>query len=258
MRATIRLLWRHGWLVILFTLTLLLISVLPAPSHAQSRSIVVDRRDGVITIQPNGNVEFVETWQVRFIGGPFRQGFREIPLNRATGIGGWQVSEAGVPLQPARSGEQPGTFVTTSSGSGEKVTWYFRNPAGNETRTFTLRYVVAGALRIYDDGDQFFWKFIEQDREYPIRAAQVRVLLPQNFSQADLLAGTYFNGQPVRNQEIIDGRTVLFTGGPFDPGDEWEVRVQFPHGVVTATPHHGRCGMTLRPPSIWAHSRQPR
>lgn len=88
MRATIRLLWRHGWLVILFTLTLLLISVLPAPSHAQSRSIVVDRRDGVITIQPNGNVEFVETWQVRFIGGPFRQGFREIPLNRATGIGG--------------------------------------------------------------------------------------------------------------------------------------------------------------------------
>jgi len=139
MQATIQLLWRRGWLAILFALTLMLISVLPAPSHAQSRSVVVDRRDGVITIQQNGDVEFVETWQVRFIGGPFRFAFREAPLNRS--------------------------------------------PAGDERHTFTLRYVVEGALQIYEGG-----------------------------------------------------RTVLFTGETFDPGNEWEVRVQFPHGVVTATP----------------------
>ena len=118
MKVTTQLLWRRGWLAILCALTVVILSLPTAPSHAQSRSVVVDRRDGVITIQQNGDVEFVETWQVRFIGGPFRLAFREIPLNRATGIGGWQVSEAGVPLQPAPSGEQPGTFVVTSSGSG--------------------------------------------------------------------------------------------------------------------------------------------
>ena len=65
------------------------------PAFAQGQEVVVERRDGTLEVQLNGDVRVAETWQVQFIGGPFRFAFRAIPLNRVYDITDWAVSENG-------------------------------------------------------------------------------------------------------------------------------------------------------------------
>ena len=71
--------------------SVLLFAVLPlaTPVAAQSKSVVVERRDGDIIILENGDVQVIETWKTRFIGGPFRFAFRVIPLSRVEAIDSW-------------------------------------------------------------------------------------------------------------------------------------------------------------------------
>jgi len=206
---------------------------LVTPAHGQERQVVVQRRDGRMEVATNGDVRVVETWQVRFVGGPFRFAFRSIPLNRVDAITDVRVAEPGQAFRES-SGENAGTFEV-DQGSEVTITWYF-SPTSNSTRTFVLEYTLRGALRIYPDGDQIFWKFIEADREYPIQASRVLVSLPADFRPEQLTGADYLNGTPVGGMRTVDSRTVEFRGGPFGPGDEWEIRAQFPHGVVTANP----------------------
>src|SRR5919199_1310350 len=72
-----------------------LVAIATDTAQAQSKSVVVARRDGDVTIRSNGDMDFVETWQVNFIGGPFRFAFRGIPLDRLEGITNLGVTEGG-------------------------------------------------------------------------------------------------------------------------------------------------------------------
>ncbi len=65
------------------------------PSQAATKSVEVTRRDGDVTIDTRGDMHFVETWQVQFIGGPFHFAYRGIEHSRLDSIGEWGVSEGG-------------------------------------------------------------------------------------------------------------------------------------------------------------------
>lgn len=212
---------------ILFVLFALSASV----AYAQNKSVVVERRDADMTIHADGSVDVVETWVVNFQGGPFRFAFRSIPFNRISSLAFQGVSENGS-LYDLSGSETPNTYTVKSAYGERTVTWYFP-PATNETRTFELRYTLYDALRIYDDGDQFWWKFVESDRGYPILASHVTVRLPSEFSTGELAATTYENGLETGGGKIVDGRTIEFNGGPFADGLEWEIRAGFPHGIAT-------------------------
>jgi uncharacterized membrane protein len=211
------------------------LSALAPPVRAQDHAVVVERRDGDVTIARNGDVRLVETWTVRFIGGPFHDAFRAIPLTRVEGIDGWGVAENGQAFGNGPNGAGERYFVVDNGGNQSKITWYF-SPTTDQTRTFTLSYTLHGALRIYGGGDQFFWKFVESDRQYPLNAARVIVHLPAAFPADRIRATTYLNGhEHASGARRINGDTISFQGGPFAPGQEWEIRTQFPHGAVTAT-----------------------
>jgi len=212
------------FLCLLFALTL-------HGAHAQDKAVEVERRDADMTINADGTVNVVETWVVNFQGGPFRYAFRSIPFNRISGLEFQGVSENGTPYARADT-EQPNTYRVEFDQDGRAIYWYFE-PATNETRTFQLRYTLHDALRIYDDGDQFWWKFIEDERGYPIQAARVTVHLPAEFPPDEIVAATYKNGRAADGARVVNGRVVEFNGGPFADGVEWEIRVQFPRGVVT-------------------------
>ena len=204
------------------------------PAAAQARSVVVDRRDADMRIEPNGDVQVRETWQVRFIGGPFRFAFRSIPLNRVEAITDWGVSEGAQPYGEAAD-QKPATFTLSADKASRTITWYFE-PTSDGARTFALAYTLHGALRIYPAGDQFFWTFVESDRQYPITASQVTVSLPASFPLDALRTQTYMKTVEAGAGRIVDGRTVAFTGGPFASGAGRETRVQFPHGAISAAP----------------------
>ncbi len=220
---------------IALSLVLALLTLLIAPvAFAQEKSVTVERRDGNYTIATDGTVQVIETWRVRFSGGPFRFAFRSIPLNRVQDIDGWGVSESGRTYRQA-SGEAPGTFTLLSENNERKITWYF-DQTSDATRMFELRYTLHGALRIYPDGDQLFWKFIESDRAYTIEAARVLVTLPGSFRADQIRNTTYLNAaEETETSRTLSATTVEFVGGPFPSDTEWEIRTTFPHGVVTST-----------------------
>ena len=215
-------------------LILLLYLLAFAPvATAQSKSVEVERRDGRMAIQQNGDVQVTETWEVNFIGGPFHFAFREIPLNRVNDITDWKVSENGQ-AYTEESSESSNTFSVTNSDNGRKITWYFPDTT-EATRTFQLSYTLHGAVRVYPDGDQFWWKFIESGRQYTIKSSHVTVTLPGSFAADQLRATSYSGSAETGGAQVVDGQTVEFTGGPFATDTEWEVRTQFPHGAITAS-----------------------
>lgn len=198
----------------------------------QSQSVVVERRNGDITVLRNSDIEVVEKWEVRFVSGSFHKAFRTIPLKQGSSITGWQISEGDRFYRQSDSG-QAHTFDVVQRGDEASITWYFPHTA-NATRTFNLQYTIRGALRIYPDGDQLYLTFIEADRSYPITSSRVIVHLPETFAADQIKLATYQNRRESYGTRIIDGQTVMFSGGPFAPGAAWEIRAQFPHGVVTA------------------------
>lgn len=82
--------------VVRLNLTLLLLFFLTAcvsTTESRSKSVVVEQRNGDITVLRNGDIQVKETWDVRFTQGSFQKAFRTIPLKSGSSISGWQVSE---------------------------------------------------------------------------------------------------------------------------------------------------------------------
>src|SRR5919199_5012755 len=156
--------------LLLSLVCLCMLVVWEGPAYAQGQSVVVTRRDADVRIATNGDVQVRETWQVRFAGGPFHFAVRAIPLVLEERISGWGVSENGQAYRAA-SGGQPGTFQLDNTKRQSKITWYFA-PTRDAGRTFVLTYTLRGALLIIRGSDQFYWKFVESDRQYTIEASQ--------------------------------------------------------------------------------------
>lgn len=215
------------------SLLLFLLLTLVACTASDEPQPLVNRRDGDITILKNGDIEVVETWEVAFPGATFTRAFRTIPLREGTAVTNWQVFE-GEERYRQNSSQRKYTFDILQEDDAVTVNWYYP-PSINRTRTFQLHYTIQNALFVYPEGDQIFLKFIEADRGYTINASRVTVHLPQRFAAEQLLAETYLNRNPGQGARIIDGQTVEFTGGPFAPGEEWEIRAQFPQGAVATS-----------------------
>ena len=153
---------------------LLVTASLVSPVVAQSKSVEVPRRDAEITILPNGDVQVVETWEVKFTGGPFTSAYRSIPLNKVDNIDGWSVTDEEHQYRQVGKGssKEPYTLEYTIGDGQMKATWFY--PATtDQVRTFKVGYTLHGALRIDPAGDEFNWKFIEADQRQSISKSAV-------------------------------------------------------------------------------------
>jgi uncharacterized membrane protein len=204
-------------------------------AYAQSKSVVVPSRDADITIETNGDMNFDETWVVQFIGGSFSFAYRCIEQGKYNAIRNWGVSQDGVEYTQSSSG-RAGTFELYTENNQDCIKWHFA-PTTNARRTFQLRYTVVGGLRIYPGGDQFFWNFIESDRQYTINSSTVTLHIPGHATPDQIKASAAENlAERASDARVVDGNTVVFSGKNFTPGDLWTLRAQFPHGIVNAQP----------------------
>lgn len=221
-----------GAIVIVVILAALSASV----ALAQDKTLRWDRYDVNITVQNNGDLAVEETEEITFTGGSFHFGYRAIPLDRVEKITDLQILERRgdrLIAYKASTGKGEYTFTTNVDDSGNlAIYWYFPYTQ-NSTHTYIIRYVVKGGLRIYDDGDQVWWKAVPADRNFPVLASQVKVTLPATFNTDQLKYESY--GVDT-NAYSPNGSTVIFTANDIAGGEELEVRVQFPHGIVQAQP----------------------
>ncbi len=190
----------------------------PAPASAQSKTFVWERLDVEITVLENGDFLVQETQVIQFTSGTFTFGYRAIPAQRLNSIGDVRVWEDG---QPCR--------VSVTKEEGEyRIRWEMNAPRSDSRHIYIVRYLVHGGLRYYDGGDQLWWKAVFPDRSFPVLASTVTVRLPEGAVAEK--AAAYFAEATVSG---IGTNTVVFTAQEvLDPGQEMEVRVQFPHGVV--------------------------
>ena len=225
---------RRLWILLIGALLVGLVSVTTTAVLAAEKSIVWEEFNADITVNQDGTFDVAEEQAIRFFDGTFSFGYRNIPKANLGEITDWAIVDAsGNTYRQAPGGKEPYTFVVQDVGDEYVVNWYF--PPRSDPETYTLYYRVHDGLRYYPDGDQVWWKAVYGDRSFPVQSSQVRVLLPPG-AQVDNYAA-YINGDDaagqVTGQILNDGRTALFqTQNWLQAGEELEVRVQFPHGVV--------------------------
>lgn len=235
---------RIRWTV-LVCLALLFVAAVPfaAPAltpavQAQDKTLVWQNFDVDLRVNSDGTFTVEEHQTIRFTSGSFTAGYRDITINNFSFIDEWALTDdAGNVYSQANSGGTPYTFLIEENSRNYVMRWYFP-PTANTTVTYNLRYTVHDGLRYYDGGDQLWWKAIFSDRSFPVLDGQVRVVMPQAASIQEWAA--YINGADARDSAsaalIEGGQAVTFDlDRRLDPGEEFEVRVEFTPNVVDGT-----------------------
>ena len=198
-----------------------------------------------MTLLENGDMEVVETQVLNFSGEPFTFGFGTILTGSAgnnDGISNIQVRE-GDQIYERSSSERPYTFNVDESRDEVRIDWYFPPALGQQIYTFS--YTIHGGVIVGTDepgsGDQIFWKAIPSDHPGRIQNSTVTIHLPAGVEpQRDIDDGSYlveglaaWDENLVETQVSDDGRTLSYKlTQPLLSGQPFEVRVQFPHGIL--------------------------
>jgi len=165
----------------------LLLLALVAPAHAQ-RTMVIERFDARITVNPDGSIDVVETISPRF-SGTWNGIYRTIPIKYRTPQGfNWSVR---IELQRVTDGSgQP--LRTEASRERHYAKYQIWVPgAVNATRTVVLSYRVHNALRFFENHDELYWNVTGDEWEVPIEAATADIHLPAG---AEAVRAIAFNG----------------------------------------------------------------
>jgi uncharacterized membrane protein len=136
--------------------------------------------------------------------GMFEGANRDIPLQRGEAIGDVVVSENGtdyVPGAPTALGStaDPGSFGVEERKSMVRVVWHYR--AGDEQRTFVIRYRVTGAAVIYDDVVDVNWKAWGDQWDVSVGSVEAELRYPGTAAPGEV----YVFGHPA----TVDGNTTL-------------------------------------------------
>lgn len=245
---------RFPWVFILCFLLaacfLILASLSPIPTSAQDEEMLWERLDVEIVVLPDGDFWVHETHVIRSVSGGIDYIIFKIPANHLTSISDVQAWKDGQPCATGYElGQSPPCEVRVDSdpdvGFGSYQEWYtvfldFSSSPSSTRRTCEVRYRVHGGLRYDKSGDQLWWKAVRADyRLSLVQSSRVTVHLPEG-AVAQKTAVCFADATQVCFADTavsgIGTSTVVFEApGTLAPGQELEVRVQFPHGVVAGS-----------------------
>jgi hypothetical protein len=218
-------------------LLVLVLAAVPA-ALAQTQSLYWERFDVDIAVQDDGNLLVTESQTINFTSGAFHEGFAELSTTNTDGITDVTLSENGQPYDRRSSSccLDEGEYAVEDTGSGSLQVIWNMGRTQNETRTFELSYVVRGAIRRYDEGNEFQWNAIPPGmRDFDVRASTITVHAPPGATLllADYLIAPEFPGVPMEVTMAPDGTTATWTASEaIGPQDGVQVVVQLPPGSV--------------------------
>ena len=222
-------------MLLVLALGLVVATFPPLARDAAARSVRWSEYNTTLDIHADGAVTVTEDQVIAFEGGPFTKGYATIPLGRVEDISNIQVLEDGVPYQ---SGDgSPGTYSAIVSGGEVNIDWWF-TPATDEDRNFTIRYDVAGAIRVYADRQQLWWRVIDADFAADVDSATITVNLPEPVSQDQLSVAWYApedSDFPV-DWEITSPTQIVWHATGIQQGEALEERLEFPPITAATVP----------------------
>ena len=223
----------------------------PNAALAQERQFHMDSYDSRIVVNTDGSLDIEETL-VYVFEGAYRRGLRTWDTGKLDNIGNFEVFEvvdgqevpyretSFAPDEPSTSGT-PGTYGV-EDGNPTRVRWVYAGgptPSSGETiKTFLIRYHVDGAVRVYDNRDEFDWYAVPPDWASPINQSRVEVVLPEGTDTSDFTTASVPTSAEVSKQ----GNTIVYStqsglGGGF------EVGAQIPKGILSATKPSWQAGV---------------
>jgi Predicted membrane protein (DUF2207) len=202
----------------------LLLSLLAVAADAKEYS--AERFDSRIEVTRGGTLRVTETVRLRFDDGTFTQFFREIPLGLNDGI---DIVSATMDDNVMTAGEGAG-HIEIRRASGVRVTWHFA-PVSRSLHTFTLTYLVRGAVRQEADADLLAWRVMPSQHAYRIDAGTIDIDLPHALVSEPGIE-THNGSFTV---EVEDARVRVHASAVRENG--WvEVRVRTPLGSIIDAP----------------------
>jgi hypothetical protein len=154
--------------------SLLVLLLMPLLAGAQEgRTYAIRSFDVTVAVQPDGTYAVREDLLLRFTGGTFGEGFRNIPTGRLAArldpvrVSRIQVTSPDVEVRDVR-------LRTTRRES--EITWRF--PPHEGDARFTLRYTVEGGLGLAQNRNLVDWDAVGSAWEVPLEAVSVRLQIP--------------------------------------------------------------------------------
>ncbi len=209
-------------LVLAFSIILLfLVIVCPIFVSAASKSYSIDQIKIEAEILPDGSLLINESRSYNFRGS-FRWADYSLPLRNLGSVTDFMLIENEMPYRPG-SNEDPGTYQYSQSDEKFYVKWFYQ--AKNERRTFTLRYRVKDAVRVYNDVAELYYKFVSEKNEKTIGAVETLVQFPYPADTSQVRAWAH---GPLHGQLAFQGGNVSLWVSPLPRKSWWEVRTIFP------------------------------
>ena len=165
----------------IITITLL---VLPALSFANDYTIPTVDVD--VTVTENGRVKIVEHLTYVFDGN-FSWADHRLPKEGFSKIDSIKVSENNSDYINQNS-EEPGTFSVSESDEYFTIKWHYS--ASDTSRTFTVSYILGGAIATGPEWSEFFWNCLSSNREKSTDNFSLSFRLPGAVSQDSLYTFT--------------------------------------------------------------------
>jgi hypothetical protein len=172
-----------------------------------------------IDVQENGDMLVTETQKYVFTASYTNKRYRWLPLDKVDHIENVEVFE----------GDRKLSVTTGNKKNQQWIRWqHALNPP--ESHTFVIKYRVKGGLQIDNSEDKVYWKAIFKERAAPILSGKVTVRLPAILAKKIRNFKSF--GVPAKARQI-DTRTFEFVSrGAMPAGEEMEVLVTFPHGLL--------------------------
>jgi Predicted membrane protein (DUF2207) len=218
-------------------------AALAAP-RVPAKSATYLRRDYTVTIQRNGDVHFVEHWQVQFTGGPFHTAFVRIYLVNTIGVHFGQV----VGADP---GSQMVSQTTDSYGNPmTQLDWTFPSTQ-DATRSFDMPYTIHGGFGVGSPQAWLDWHFLDANDPSapPVDESTITITLPA-VTQASSLHLATADADTTPTVKTLDASTVQVSAQHLAGGSPLEVEVAFPNAELDASVQRQPWQTTDTPPAL--------
>ena len=211
-------------------------SLVAAASPAAGKAYSVDRIESVLVVDPDGSLHVSEHITFKYRGN-FSFAYRDIPLKAGEHLADVGVSEDGIDYSMATN-EEPGTFSLEQRNDVQRIVWHYR--ARNETRAFTLRYTLRGAVKRHADVAEIYVQFVGDQWDRRIGSVEARVRLPGRLHTGDVRA--WAHGPLHGSVEVLGANELAFDIAPLPAHTFWEGRIVVPGAVFESVPVTGMSG----------------
>ena len=187
-------------------LLLLALFAATADRAVAQRSLVIERFDAVIRVEPDGTIDVTETITARFTGA-WNGIYRSIPVKYRTAQGlNWTL---GLDVRGATDGDgQPLRVEAGRERHYVKLRIWIPG-AEDATRTAVLHYRATNALRFFEEHDELYWNVTGDEWDVPIEAATARIELPPEAAGVRAIAFNGVYGSTAQDASVeVEGTAV--------------------------------------------------